>query len=261
MTIHPTAIVENGAQLGDDVDIGPYCIVGANVSIGDGSRLHSHVTIAGRTSIGPGAIIHPFVSLGGPPQHLGYKGEDTALQIGANVIIREHTTMNIGTADGGGVTRIGDNGMFMTGAHVAHDCVVADNVIFANNATLGGHVRIAENVFIGGMAAIHQHCRIGANAFVGGCAAVSGDVIPFGSAFGNHARLMGLNIIGLKRRGLSRKAIHELRAGYRMLFEGEGAFRERLPAVRDAFGENVDVAAILDFIEEDGARSIMGPAR
>lgn len=261
MSIHPTAIVEDGAQLGEGVTIGAYCHVGPRVLLGDGVVLHSHVVVAGATSIGPRTVIHPFASIGGPPQHLGYKGEDTRLTIGARNIIREHVTMNIGTVAGGGETRVGDNGLFMTACHVAHDCRIGDNVIMANNATLGGHTVIEDFVFLGGLCAIHQHCRVGAFAFIGGCAAVPTDVIPYGSAIGNHASLAGLNIVGLKRRGVTRKAIHDLHAAYKLLFSDGATFRERLAEVEAKYGASPEVARVLAFINADAPRPLMTPAR
>lgn len=261
MKIHPTAIVEDGAEIGEGARIGPYCCIGPRVTIGAGVVLHAHVTITGATTIGPETIVHPFAAIGGPPQHLGYRGEDTALIIGAGNIIREHVTMNVGTVAGRGKTCIGDRGMFMTACHVAHDCIVGDNVIMANNATLGGHVVIEDSAFLGGLCAIHQYCRVGAYAFIGGCAAVPTDVIPYGSAVGNHATLAGLNIVGLKRRGVSREAIHDLRAAYKLLFSGGVTFQERLVDVEKKYGGRPEVARILAFIKYDAPRPLMTPAR
>lgn len=261
MQIHPTAVVEDGAELGEGVSIGAYCVVGAKAKLGPGVTLHPHVMVAGRTEIGANTVIHSFASLGGPPQHLGYRGEDTRLVIGAQNVIREYVTMNLGTVAGRGETRIGDNGYFMTSSHVAHDCVVGDHVIMANCATLGGHVVVDDYVFLGGLCAIHQFGRIGAFAFIGGCAAVTMDVIPYASATGNHAMLAGLNVIGLKRRGLSRETIRDLRAAYRLLFAEERTFQERLEEVEARYGERAEVRRIIDFIRADAHRSIMPPAR
>jgi len=259
MSVHPTAIIEDGAAVADEVDVGAYCRIGPKVVLSKGVKLLSHVSIDGHTEIGAGTVIHPFAVLGGPPQHLGYKGENTKLFIGANNIIREHVTMNIGTPDGRGETRIGDNGMFMTACHVAHDCVIGDNVIFANNATLGGHVSIGSNAFLGGLSAIHQFCRVGENAFIGGCAAAPTDVIPYGSATGNHANLSGLNIVGMKRRGLDRKSIHALRGAYRVLFKDQGTFQERVDEVEKNYGAADEVMKIVRFIRADARRPIMTP--
>ncbi|MEZ5892326.1 MAG: acyl-ACP--UDP-N-acetylglucosamine O-acyltransferase [Parvularculaceae bacterium] len=258
MNIHPTAIIDPGADIGD-AEIGPFCRVASGAVIHDGVTLQSHVVVEGGTEVGAGTVVHPFAVLGGPPQHLGYKGEPTRLVIGENCIIREHTTMNRGTVAGGGLTRVGKNGMYMAGAHVAHDCTVGDNVIFANCATIGGHVIVGDFTFLGGLCAVHQHCRVGDYAFIGGCAAVVTDIIPFCSAVGNRARLGGLNIIGLKRRGFSRETIHEMRAAYRHLFFGEGVFKERLEAVRGAYAANAEVMRIVAFIDDAGGRALMTP--
>ncbi len=258
--IHPTAIVEDGARLGADVEIGPYCTVGRNVELGDGVRLISHVVLDGVTAIGESTVVYPFAILGVPPQHLGHKAEDDVrLIIGKNNIIREHATMHMGTVGGGGVTRVGDNGLFMVGCHVAHDCTVGNQVVFANSATLGGHVKIGDFVFMGGLCAIHQHTRIGRYAFVGGAAGVPKDVIPYGSVWGNHAHLEGLNLVGLKRRGFSRDQIRNLRSAYRLLFAEEGSFQERIEDTAATFGESPEVMEIVDFIRGDAARPICLP--
>lgn len=261
MRIHPTAIVEDGAEIEAGVSIGPYCRVASKAKLGDGVELKSHVIVEGDTEIGARTIVHPFAVLGGPPQHLGYRGEDTRLRIGADCVIREHSTLNLGTPAGRGQTVIGEKCFLMTGAHVAHDCIVGSNVIFANNATLGGHVVVGDFVFLGGLCAVHQFCRVGAFAFIGGCAAVPTDVIPYGSATGNHAQLSGLNIVGMKRRGMSRAAIHDVRAAFRMLFADEGSFQERLDAVASNFAHSEEVMRIVNFIREDTRRPLMAPPR
>ena len=258
--IHPTAIVEDGAQIAEDVQIGPYALIGPQAEIGAGSVIDGHVVIQGHTIIGRNAHVFSFASLGSPPQHLAYRGEDTRLVIGDDNIIREHVTMNPGTVQGGGATRVGSNCLFMAGSHVAHDCEVGDNVIFANNATLGGHVRVENFVFLGGLCAIHQFCRIGAYAFVGGAAAVPGDVIPYGSVNGNHAHLAGLNVIGMKRRGLSREIIHDLRAAYRLMFADEGTFQERIADVSEIYGHREELRQIIEFIRAESSRPLVTPA-
>lgn len=260
MRIHPTAIVEDGAQIGDDVSIGPYCIVGPKVRLGKGVVLHAHVSVAGTTEIGERTEIFPFASIGGPPQHLAYKGEETRLVIGANNIIREHATMNVGTVAGRGVTRVGDNGYFMIASHVGHDCIVGDHVIMANCATLGGHVEVGNHVFLGGLCAIHQYGRVGAFAFAGGGAILVSDVIPYGSAIGNRANLAGLNVVGMKRRGMPREAMHAVRAAYRTLFARERTFEERLAETEQRYGHREEVARIIDFIKADASRPLMTPA-
>jgi len=258
-TVHPTAIVHDGAILGADVEIGPYSIVGPKVRLGDGVRLLSHVVIEGSTEIGEGCIVHPYAYLGGPPQHLAHKGEETRLIVGARNQIREHVTFHTGTMIDQGVTRIGSDGLYMVGAHVAHDCVVGDRVVMANNAALGGHVKIGNNVFIGGLAGLHQHSRVGAGAFVGAGAVVTKDIIPFGSVWGNHAHLEGLNLVGLRRRGFTRETINKLRAAYRLLFADEGTFQERLDDTTETFADAPEVMEIVNFIRVDGARPLCLP--
>ncbi|GJL91383.1 acyl-ACP--UDP-N-acetylglucosamine O-acyltransferase [Hyphococcus sp.] len=260
MKAHSTAIIEDGAEVGDAV-IGPFCHISANVKIHDGVVLESHVVIQGPSEIGRGTHIYPYAVMGGPPQHLGYKGEDTRLIVGANNVIREHVTMHRGTVDGGGVTRVGDNGYFMAGAHVAHDCQVGDKVIFANGAGIGGHVHIGDVAFLGAYCAIHQHCRVGDHAFIGGCAAVTCDIIPYASAVGNHAHLAGLNVVGLKRRGFSRQTIHDLRSAYKLLFFGDGVFKDRINQARREYGRSEEVSRILAFIEAGASRPLMMAAR
>ncbi len=261
MSIHPTAIIEAGAELGADVEIGSFCHVSAGARLHDGVVLKNHVVISGATEIGARTIVHPFAALGGAPQHLGYKGEDTKLIIGADNIIREHATMNLGTVAGGGVTRVGARGFFMIGVHVAHDCKIGDNVIFANNAAVAGHVEVGDGVFIGALCGVHQQCRIGSFSYVGGCAAVVSDVIPYASAIGNHAGLAGLNIIGLKRRGIPRAVIHDLRNAYKMLFSDVDTFKERYGRVREQYSDCPEVMRIVDFIGSDAPRSLMTPRR
>lgn len=256
---HPTAIVHDGAKLGADVEIGPYSIVGAHVTLGDGVRLQSHVIIEGETEIGEGCVVHPFANLGGPPQHTAHKGELTRLVIGARNMIREHVTMHTGTVSGRGVTVIGSDGLFMAGSHVAHDCIVGNHVVLANCATLGGHVHMADYVFMGGLAAAHQFSRIGRYSFIGGLAAVTKDVIPFGSVWGNHAHLEGLNLVGLRRRGFSREQINALRAAYRLLFADEGTFQERLADVADTYAASPEVMEIVNFIQADANRPLCLP--
>jgi len=259
--IHPTAIVSPGAQLGQDVEIGAFCTVGPQVQLGDGVRLVSHVVVEGATQIGGGTTIHPFAVLGGAPQHLAHRGEDTRLVIGERNIIREHVTMHTGTVGGGGVTKVGSDSLYMVGAHVAHDCIVGDRVTFANNATLGGHVVIGDFVFMGGLCAVHQFTRIGRYSFVGGGGVVTKDIIPYGSVWGNHAHLEGLNLVGLKRRGFSREAINALRAAYRLLFADEGTFQERLDDVSETHAGTPEVMEIVDFIRAEANRPLCLPER
>jgi UDP-N-acetylglucosamine acyltransferase len=259
-SVHPTAIVHPGAQLADSVEIGPYCIVGPQVILHDRVRLLSHVVVEGLTEVGADSVVHAFANLGGPPQHLAHRGEDTRLVIGERNRIREHVTMHTGTVMGGGVTRVGADGLYMVASHVAHDCTVGNQVVFANNATLGGHVCVDDFVFMGGLSAVHQHTRVGRYAFIGGLAAVTKDVIPFGSVWGVYAHLEGLNLVGLKRRGFTREQIHDLRAAYRLLFGPEGTFQERLEDVAQVFAQSTEVAEIVDFIRADASRPLCLPA-
>ena len=261
MSIHPTAIIEDGATIADDAIIGPFCHIGPNVTLAEGVVLEAHVVVQGATMIGARTKVHSFSVLGGPPQHLGYQGQDTKLIIGADNTIREHVTMNIGTAEGRGETRVGEGGMFMTGCHIAHDCIIGDRVIFANNATLGGHVTIGDQAFLGGLCAIHQFCRVGYNAFVGGAAAAPTDLIPFGSATGNHANLSGLNIVGMKRRGFNRETIHAIRNAYKDIFHGPGTLQQGITLAEEKYGAFKEVMDIIGFIRADAKRPIMTPLR
>lgn len=257
--IHPTAIVEESAVIGDDVEIGPFCVIGPDVEIGARTRLLSHVTVSGRTRIGADCLLHPFVALGEPPQDFKFRGGDVRLEIGERNVLREHVTMHLGTEAGAGVTRVGSDGYFMVASHVAHDCVVGDGVVFANNATLGGGCTVGDHVTMGGLSALHQKCRIGKNAFVGGGAAVTGDIIPYGMA-DNHGWLAGLNLVGLKRRGFSRDTIHDLRAAYRLLFAEEGAFTERVEDTARLFEARREVQDIIAFIRAPAARPLCFPS-
>jgi UDP-N-acetylglucosamine acyltransferase len=257
--IHATAIIADGAVLADDVEVGPFCIVGEAASLGAGTRLMSHVVIEGITTLGAGNVVHPFAYLGGPPQHTAYKGEATRLVIGDGNVIREYVTMHRGIPTGRGVTTVGSSSFFMAQSHVGHDCIVGDNVIMNHAATLGGHVTVNEFANIGGLAAVHQYSRIGRHAIVGGLAAVTKDVIPFGSVWGNHAHLEGLNLVGLKRRGFSREVINDLRAAYRLLFADEGTFQERVEDVSRVFAGSPEVSEIVAFIQADSARPLCLP--
>ena len=259
MTIHPSAIIEEGARLGDGVQIGPFCVVGPNVELGDGVELLSHVAVAGHTKVGAGTRIWPFASIGHQPQDLKFSGEESYLEIGRNNMIREHVTMNPGTSGGGFHTRVGDNGLFMMGSHVGHDCQIGDHVIMANNATLAGHVELGDHAFMGGLSAVHQFVRIGAHAMVGGMSGVEKDVIPFGSVIGNRAELGGLNVIGLKRRGFDRDTIHALREAYRAIFTGEGSLHERAAVAAETYTKTPAVLEITSFILADTSRRFCTP--
>ncbi|WP_439637144.1 acyl-ACP--UDP-N-acetylglucosamine O-acyltransferase [Oceanicaulis sp.] len=257
-SIHPTALVDDSAQLGDGVEIGPFCIVGPNVKIGDRTRLISHVTLSGQTDLGADCVLHPFVSLGEPPQDFKFKGGDVRLIVGDRNILREQVTMHMGTETAKGVTEVGSDNFFMVGAHVAHDCKVGNHVVFANNATLGGDSTVADYVIMGGLSALHQQCRIGKYAFIGGGAPVTGDVIPYGMV-DNLGALAGLNLVGLKRRGFARDAIHDLRAAYRLVFANEGAFNERIEDAARLFENRPEVMDIVEFIRTPAKRPLCSP--
>lgn len=258
-TIHPTAIIEDGAVIGTECRIGPYSMVGSEVELGDGCELISHAVIAGRTKVGAGARVYPFASVGHQPQDLKYQGEKSTLTVGKNCIIREGVTLNPGTTGGGMSTTIGDDCAFLANSHVGHDCHVGNNVIFSNNVMLAGHCHIADYVIIGGGAAVIQFARVGPHAFVGGMSGLENDLIPYGMAMGNRAHLSGLNIVGLQRRGFSREAIHDLRRAYRLLFAEEGTLAERVEDVGTEFSEHPVVNEILEFIREGGKRSLCTP--
>lgn len=257
--IHPTAIVDPKAELARGVEVGPYSVIGPHVRLLDGVHIGPHVVVDGRTLVGAGTSIFPFASIGHIPQDLKYKGEPSELVIGAHNVIREHVTMNPGTEGGGMITRVGDRCLFMVGAHVAHDCKIGDQVVMANNATLAGHVEVGDWAVLGGLCAVHQFCRIGRFAMIGGMSGVENDVIPYGSVVGNRARLAGLNIVGLKRRGFTRDQIHNLRTAYRLLFAQEGTMAERLSDVEEIYHDNEVVMEIVAFIRADSSRAICQP--
>ena len=257
--IHPTAIVAPGATLAEDVSIGPYCVVGEEVVLGAGVTLIAHIVVDGRTTIGEKTRIFPFASIGLEPQDLKYRGEKSRLVIGRHNTIREHVTMNPGTEGGGMVTRVGDRGLFMVGAHVAHDCQIGDHVIMANNATLAGHVVVEDYALLGGLSAVHQFVRIGQHAMIGGMSGVERDVIPYGQVMGDRARLSGLNIIGMQRRGFSREDIQTLRSAYQFLFSADGTFNDRVTEMAERFGGIAPVDDIIAFIRADSTRAICQP--
>ncbi len=257
--IHATALIEEGAQIGPGCKIGAYSIVGPRVKLGANCQLHSHVVVAGQTTIGEGCQIFPFASLGHIPQDLKFSGEDSCLEIGPRNTIREHVTMNPGTKGDKLLTRIGSDGLFMVGTHVAHDCVVGDHVVMANNATLAGHCIVEDHVILGGLSAVHQFVRIGTHSFLGGMSGLENDLIPFGVAMGDRAGLQGLNIVGLKRRGFKREQIHTLRNAYRLLFSNEGTLIERLADVEQMFADDEGVQQITSFIRDRSGRSLCVP--
>ena len=253
--IDPTARIEPGAVIGENVTIGPYCVIGPHVQIGDRCKLIAHVHIAGHTTIGPRSVLYPFASLGTPPQSIKYRGGPTRLVIGADCDIREGVTVNTGTEDDRGVTEIGDRCWLMVGSHVGHDCKVGNDVIFANNVVLGGHATIGDFAVFGGQAAVRQFVRIGEGAMVVGLSGVRADVIPFGLVQGPLAHLIGLNVVGMRRRGATKADIHRLRKAYEMMFFGRGTFRERLDQVAAENGADPLVAKVIAFIRS-GSRPL-----
>jgi UDP-N-acetylglucosamine acyltransferase len=257
--IHPTAIVEPGAELADDVTIGPFCCVGAQVSLAERVELVSHVVIGGITSIGAGTKIFPFASIGLPPQDLKYRGEASRLEIGADNLIREGVSINPGTEGGGMVTRIGDRNLFMLGSHVGHDCLVGNDTVFANHATLAGHVTVGDFAQFSGLSAVHQFCRIGRHAFVGGVTGVEHDVIPYGLVMGDRARLTGLNLRGLQRRGFDRQDIQALQQGYDFLFNDAGTFAERIEIAAERWAACGPMMEIVEFMRADSKRRFVQP--
>jgi UDP-N-acetylglucosamine acyltransferase len=259
--IHPSAIVEDGAELAADVEIGPYSYIGGKVTLAPGVRIHSHAVISGATQIGESTIIYAHTAIGGPPQFRGDGGTNARVVIGSGNVIREHVTINGGSQKGGGTTSVGSGGYFMAYSHIAHDCHVGDDVTFANGVALGGHVTIEEGVNIGGLAAIQQFGHIGRYAFVGGVTGVPDDVIPYGMVWGDRARLRGLNLIGLKRKGLSRERIHSLRAAFREIFFGPGRLITRAGRAGERWPDVPEVVEIVRFIEAERKRPICMPPR
>ena len=245
--IHPTAIIDSTAHVGQTTQIGPYCIIGPNVTLGEGCRLHSHVVIAGPTVIGDGNEFYPFTSIGQRSQDLKYEAEPTHLEIGANNTFREFTTVHRATAPGG-FTRVGSHGNFLAYAHIAHDCVVGDHVIFSNNGTLAGHVVVGDHAVIGGLSGVHQFCRIGAHAIVGGCTKIVQDVPPFLIADGNPAEVRGVNHVGLERRGFPAESIRELREAYKVIYRSNLNTTQGLEALRSQFPSSDLVTHLADFI-------------
>jgi UDP-N-acetylglucosamine acyltransferase len=261
MAVHPTAIVEDGAVLGAGVEVGPYCIVGRDVKLGDGVRLLGHVTVGGVTEIGARCVVSPGAVLGGDGQIRGGDASGTRLTIGEDCVIRECVTFNCGSKKGHNLTKIGARGFFMAYSHIGHDCDVGSDCTFANGAQLAGHVTLGDGVILGGLAAIQQFNRIGRGAMLGGISGASLDIIPFGIAQGSpHALHCGLNIVGLKRRGVSRPSIHAMRGTYRTIFYSDGPMLDRVAKAREQYGEVPEVREILEFIEAPAKRQIM-PAR
>ncbi|MBJ6371515.1 acyl-ACP--UDP-N-acetylglucosamine O-acyltransferase [Sedimentitalea arenosa] len=258
--IHPSALIEPGARIGEGCRIGPFCVVGPQVVLGDRVELRSHVVVTGQTEVGEDTVIFPFAVIGEIPQDLKFRGENTQLVIGARNRIREHVTMNSGTEGGGGITRVGDDGLFMAGCHIAHDAQIGDRVIVVNAAAIAGHCVLEDDVIVGGLSGVHQWVRIGKGAIIGAVTMVTNDVIPYGLVQAPRGELHGLNLVGLKRRGVPREEISALRAAFRSLAEGEGTFSDR---VRE-LGEQTDsthVRELVDFVLGDTDRSFLTPGR
>ena len=256
--IHPSAVVADGAVIGEGCTIGPFCVIGADVVLGDRVTLKSHVVVQGDTQIGPDTVVFPFAVLGEVPQDLKYGGEAASLRIGARNRIREHVTMNIGTSGGGGVTRVGDDGLFMAGCHIAHDAQVGDRVIVVNGSAVAGHCVIEDDVIIGGLSGVHQWVRIGKGAIIGAVTMVTKDVVPHGLVQGPRGALDGLNLVGLKRRGVDRADITALRAAFQMLKDGEGTFHDRATRLADE-SDSPYVQEMVAFILGDTDRNFLTP--
>ena len=259
--IHHTAIISKSAEIDQSVEIGPFCVIGDKVKIASGTKIKSHVVIDGDTTIGKNNTIFPFASIGLIPQDLKYNGEDSQLIIGDNNTIREHVTIHLGTADGGGITKIGSHNLLMVGVHIAHDCLVGDHVILANNATMAGHVIIGNHVVVGGLSAVHQFVRIGDFAMIGGMSGVESDIIPYGLVMGERASLVGLNLVGMKRNDISRDEIHSLRNFYKLIFNNEDSlsFVERVNKISSKFSDKQTVKIVTDFINSETTRSFCQP--
>ena len=257
-TIHPSAVIEDGAKIGDGCEIGPFCIVGAGVTLGPRVTLKSHVVVTGDTEVGADTTIYSFAVIGEVPQDKKYQGEASRLIIGERNRIREHVTMNGGTEGGGGITRVGNDGLFMAGCHIAHDAQIGDRVIVVNNAAVAGHCILEDDVIVGGLSGLHQFVRIGRGAIIGALTMVTNDVIPYGLVQAPRGELDGLNLVGLKRRGVSREDITALRAAFQMLAQGEGTFKDRAERLR-AETDSDYVREISDFVLGESDRSFLTP--
>jgi UDP-N-acetylglucosamine acyltransferase len=257
--IHPTSIVSPEAKIGEGCEIGPFCIIGPDVILHDRVRLVSHATVAGYTEIGEDCVLYPGVHLGHPPQDFKFQGEETWLILGQRNIMREGVTMHPGTAFDKSRTVVGNDCYFMAGSHIAHDCIVGDRVVLANGAQIAGSSQIGDHVIFGGLSGVVQKTRVGRHAFIGAMTKVAADVIPYGSVNGNDAYLVGLNVVGLKRRGMPRDALRDLRAAYRLLFAEEGTFQERLSDASDLYAENEHAMEIIAFIRASSKRALCMP--
>ncbi|MER5171445.1 acyl-ACP--UDP-N-acetylglucosamine O-acyltransferase [Thioclava sp. GXIMD2076] len=255
--IHASSIIEEGATIGAGCKIGPFCLIGPEVSLGADVTLHSHVVVTGATEIGEGTEVYPFASLGQIPQDLKFRGEKTRLVIGKRNRIREYVTMNTGTAGGGGVTRVGDDGLYMSSCHVGHDCIIGDRVILVNSVAVAGHCHIGDDAIVGGLSGVHQWVRIGRGAMIGALSMVTADVMPNALVAGPRAHVEGMNLVGLRRRGTDRAEITALRDLYKAL--GEGNFREVAREQNEAGSDSELVREVLDFILGPSDRSFLTP--
>ena len=256
--IHPTAIIDPAASLGENVKIGPFCVVSSNAKLGDNVELKSHVIIEGITSIGEGSVIYPFASIGQPPQILKYAGEKSEVVIGSNNVIREYVTIQAGSFDGGMVTAVGSNCLLMVGAHIGHDCKIGNGVILANYASLGGHVEVGDYAIIGGLAAVHQFVRIGAYSMIGGVSAVVRDLIPFGLANSDRAALEGVNLVGMKRRGFDNQESLNAARAVEEIFSQEKVLANKIEQVAYKYKDNSIVNQIIEFLKQDTTRAFCG---
>jgi UDP-N-acetylglucosamine acyltransferase len=248
-TIHPTALVAQGAELGSDVVIGPYCVVGPQVQLGDGVELHAHVVVSGRTQIGARTRVWPFATLGSTPQDLKYRNEDAQLLIGSDNMIREYVNISLGTTGGGGITRIGNGNLLMVHVHVAHDCLIGDTCIFANGVSLGGHIEVDSSAVFGGHVAVHQYVRIGSLAMLAGGAIVVQDVPPYCMVHGNHAEANGLNVVGLRRSGMPAAEVSALKACYRLIFNAKLTLADAIKEIRASVDPVPSREKMLAFLE------------
>ncbi len=257
-SIHPSSVIEPGAKLADDVIVGPFSYIGSEVNLHSGVEIKSHVVVTGKTEIGEKTVVYPFAVIGEIPQDLKFNGEKTSLRIGKRNQIREHVTINTGTALGGGLTSIGDDCLLMTGSHVAHDVKISNKVIMANCAAVAGHCVINDEVIIGGLSGIHQFVRIGRGAIIGAVTMVTNDVIPFGLVQSPRGTLSGLNLVGLKRKGVNRSDITSLRAAFQTLAQGDGTFEDRAKKLKEETNSKY-VEQITNFILSDSDRSFLVP--
>lgn len=259
--IHPLAVVEDGAVIGENVNIGPFCHIGPKVVLHDEVELLPHAVVTGRTVIGRGCRIFTNAVIGGDPQSLHHDGAETTLTVGEKCTFREGVTVNTGTTEGGGKTVIGNNNLFLANSHVAHDCILGNHIVMSNNVMLAGHVIVHDRVILGGGSAVHQFTRIGYQAFIGGLSGVSYDVIPYGMLNGNPGILGGLNVVGMTRAGMDKATVHQVRRAYKQIFEGEGSIRANAAAIREEYADSAPVVQILDFIAAESDRALSSPKR